>query len=170
MSLSDDIARLHATYTRITGVKEKLTWCVELWKPLVIEYGYDIDALDADLTHACRYMRRRIQEGKRNDEALTARLFLNLQRFVETVALAQACAPSLARSDAAKPVPAAPPVDEAEQERLRQDGKNRLASLMETLKNGGPEDEAEKWLRAYDPIRLNRRTDETPNDPKPSDT
>lgn len=55
------------------------------------------------------------------------------------------------------------------EKKLRKDAEHALcdaAELLEDIMRGkvNPEDEAEKWLRAYDPIRLNRRTDETPND------
>jgi hypothetical protein len=36
----------------------------------------------------------------RNEEALCSRLFLSLERFTETVALAKACAPRLAKGNA----------------------------------------------------------------------
>jgi len=101
----------------------------------MLDYNYDIDRLCVDVVHACRYIRRGIADGKRNEGALVSRNFLRLETFTEEVARAQAFAKSAAPAPAkpAAPKPTPPRATDADYARLAAQAKE----AMEKLKRDG---------------------------------
>ena len=129
LPLLAQLEELHQTYCRLTG--QTLSWRFDrerLWWEF-LHAGFTL----ADLIQVIRYLQKEIRHTRRNVGALKLSNLLQLDRFEEDLNISRV---RLSPEPPKAPVPLAPTLSPAEQERGRQRALLQLQELKKKLCQG----------------------------------